>query len=128
MICDDLLYKIADKINGNSNVYRAMVPQAKKQYVVLDGNGLTKTSCPVLNIIVNNKPRNHKSRSFWFLYKIDIDKVIRKISRKDKDFSSRIDKGEPSLFDIEIIVRRASYQALKLKLVKTSFDLYTKCG
>lgn len=69
-------------------------------------------------------PKNHISRSVWNIYENDIDKIIQKISRRDKDFAERIDRCEPTLFDIEIIVRRASYQALKLKLAKTSYDIY----
>ena len=44
------------------------------------------------------------------------------------EFAQRIDKCEPTLFDIEVIVRRASFQALKLKLVRTSYDIYLENG
>ena len=64
----------------------------------------------------------------WNIYENDIDRIIKKIARRDMDFAQRIDKCEPTLFDIEVIVRRASFQALKLKLVKTAYDIYLENG
>ena len=100
----ELLYKIADIINSNSTKYRAVIPR------------------------VSNRPKNHINRSIWNIYENDIDRIIKKIARRDMDFAQRIDKGEPTLFDIEVIVRRASFQALKLKLVKTAYDIYLENG
>ena len=88
------------------------------------GNTLVKSTCLVLNVMVTTRPKNHISRSIWNIYENDIDKIIKKIGRRDKDFAQRIDNCEPTLFDIEVIVRRASFQALKLKLVRTSYDIY----
>ena len=48
--------------------------------------------------------------------------------RRDREGTQRIDKCEPTLFDIEVIVRRASFQALKLKLVRTAYDIYLENG
>ncbi len=120
----ELLYKIADIINSNSTKYRAVIPRVKRQYMTQQGNSLVKSTCLVLNIMVTTRPKNHVSRSIWNIYEKDIDKIIKKIGRRDKEFAQRIDNCEPTLFDIEVIVRRASFQALKLKLVKTSYDIY----
>jgi len=120
----ELLYKIADIINSNSTKYRAVIPRVKRQYMTQQGNSLVKSTCLVLNIMVTTLPKNHVSRSIWNIYEKDIDKIIKKIGRRDKEFAQRIDNCEPTLFDIEVIVRRASFQALKLKLVKTSYDIY----
>ena len=120
----ELLYKIADIINSNSTKYRAVIPRVRRQYMTQQGNSLVKSTCLVLNIMVTTRPKNHVSRSIWNIYEKDIDKIIKKIGRRDKEFAQRIDNCEPTLFDIEVIVRRASFQALKLKLVKTSYDIY----
>lgn len=120
----ELLYKIADIINSNCTKYRAVIPRVRRQYMTQQGNSLVKSTCLVLNIMVTTRPKNHVSRSIWNIYEKDIDKIIKKIGRRDKEFAQRIDNCEPTLFDIEVIVRRASFQALKLKLVKTSYDIY----
>jgi hypothetical protein len=120
----ELLYKIADIINSNSTKYRAVIPRVRRQYMTQQGNSLVKSTCLVLNIMVTTRPKNHVSRSIWNIYEKDIDKIIKKIGRRDKEFAQRIDNCEPTLFDIEVIVRRASFQTLKLKLVKTSYDIY----
>ena len=120
----ELLYKIADIINSNSTKYRAVIPRVRRQYMTQQGNSLVKSTCLVLNIMVTTRPKNHVSRSIWNIYEKDIDKIIKKIGRRDKEFAQRIDNCELTLFDIEVIVRRASFQALKLKLVKTSYDIY----
>ena len=120
----ELLYKIADIINSNSTKYRAVIPRVRRQYMTQQGNSLVKSTCLVLNIMVTTRPKNHVSRSIWNIYEKDIDKIIKKIGRRDKEFAQRIDNCEPTLFDIEVIVRRASFQALKLNLVKTSYDIY----
>ena len=120
----ELLYKIADIINSNSTKYRAVIPRVRRQYMTQQGNSLVKSTCLVLNIMVTTRPKNHVSRSIWNIYEKDIDKIIKKIGRRDKEFAQRIDNCDPTLFDIEMIIRRASFQALKLKLVVTSYDIY----
>ena len=107
----ELLYKIADIINSNSTKYRAVIPRVRRQYMTQQGDKLVKSTCLV-----------------WNIYENDIDRIIKKIARRDMDFAQRIDKCEPTLFDIEVIVRRASFQALKLKLVKTAYDIYLENG
>ena len=120
----ELLYKIADLINSNSTKYHAVIPRVKRQYMSWQDGTLVKSYCLVLNIMVVGKPKNHVNRSVWNIYEKDMDKIIKKIARRDKSYAERIANCEPTLFDIETIVRRASFQALKLKLVQTSYDLY----
>ena len=92
------------------------------------GDSLVKSTCLVLNIMVTYRPKNHVNRSMWNIYEYDIDRIIKKISRRDKEFAQRIDNCEPTLFDIEVIIRRASFQAIKQKLVRTSWDIYLENG
>lgn len=41
----ELLYKIADIINANSKVYRAVVPEARHDYMMHENGKLVKSSC-----------------------------------------------------------------------------------
>lgn len=120
----ELLYKIADLINQNSNMYHAVIPIEEEDYMRQVGDHLVKSKCRILQVTYNGKVRSRKVRTVWNIYAPDIEKVITKIGRRDLEFAKRIDTCEPTLFDIEIVIRRASMQSLKLKLVTTSFDLY----
>ena len=48
----ELLYKIADIINANSKVYRAVVPEARHDYMIHENGKLVKSSCLVLRIML----------------------------------------------------------------------------
>ena len=49
----ELLYKIADIINANSKVYRAVVPEARHDYMMHENGKLVKSSCLVLRIMLS---------------------------------------------------------------------------
>lgn len=51
----ELLYKIADIINANSKVYRAVVPEARHDYMMHENGKLVKSSCLVLRIMLSGK-------------------------------------------------------------------------
>lgn len=120
----ELLYKMADIINANSTKYRALIPCSKHDYMIQEGNKLTKTCCYVLRIMISGKPKNHVSRSVWNIYEKDMDRIILKVSRRDKEFTERINSCEPTKQDVESIVRRASFGTLKLKISNTPYYLY----
>lgn len=120
----ELLYKIADIINDNSQVYRAVVPEARHDYMVHENGRLVKSSCLVLRIMLSGKVKYHVSRTVWNIYENDIDKIVRKICRRDCAFAERIAKCEPTQQDVELIIRRASFKSLKLKISNSSFYLY----
>ena len=93
----ELLYKIADIINANSKVYRAVVPEARHDYMIHENGKLVKSSCLVLRIMLSGKVKYHISRTVWNIYENDIAKIIKKICRRDGAFAERIAKCEPTL-------------------------------
>lgn len=123
-----LLFKIAEVINGSGGTYRAIVPYDKHEYMVLDGSSLIRSSCHVLRIILSGKPKNHVSKSVWNIYENDMDKVIKKISRRDRAFAERMASCTPSTNDVEWIVRRASFRFLNLKISSSSYYIYMGNG
>ena len=124
----ELLYKIADIINANSKVYRAVVPEARHDYMVQENGRLVKSSCMVLRIMLSGKVKYHVSRTVWNLYENDIAKIIKKICRRDNAFAERMAKCEPTLQDVELIIRRASFKSVKLRISKSPFYLYVGDG
>lgn len=124
----DILYKIADIINANSKEYRAVVPEAKHDYMIHEKGQLIKSSCLVLRIMLSGKVKYHVSRTVWNIYENDIDKIIKKICRRDGAFAERIAKCKPTLQDVELIIRRASFKSLKLRISNSAFYLYVEDG
>lgn len=120
----ELLYKIADIINANSKMYRAVVPGARHDYMMHEKGKLVKSSCLVIRIMLSGKVKYHVSRTVWNIYENDIDKIIKKICRRDSAFAERIAKCDPALQDVELIIRRASFKSVKLKISKSSFYMY----
>ena len=92
----NLLIKIADIINNNGSKYRAVIPCSKHDYMILEGNKLRKSCCYVLKIMVSGKTKNHVKRSVWNIYEYDMDRIILKVSRRDKDFAERILRVNPT--------------------------------
>lgn len=120
----ELLYSIADVINSNGDTYRAVVPYAKHEYMVQEGSRLVRSSCYVLRVMLSGKPKNHVRRTVWNIYEGDMDKIIQKMSRRDKAFAERMSSCKPSPRDVEWIVRRATLKSLTLKISNSSFHLY----
>ena len=110
----ELLYKIADVINANSNIYHAVVPYSKFDYMIQEGSRLVKSSCYVLRIMLSGKVKCHVSRTVWNIFEIDMDKIIQKACRRDKAFAERIAQCEPTPLDVELLIRRASFKSLML--------------
>lgn len=122
----ELLYKIADVINANSNIYHAVVPYSKFDYMIQEGSRLVRSSCYVLRIMLSGKVKCHVSRTVWNIFEIDMDKIIQKVCRRDKAFAERIAKCEPTPLDVELLIRRASFKTLMLQFAKSSISLYIK--
>ena len=120
----ELLYQIADIINHNSTTHYAVVPTSRHDYMVQEGQRLVQSSCLVLRIMLKGKVKCHVSRTFWNIYEKDIDKVIMKICRRDSSFAERISKCEPTAQDVDLLIRRASFNSLRLKIGNSAFYLY----
>ena len=122
----ELLAKFADIINANSHDYRASIPNVRREYMVLDNGKLVKVFCYVLEVRLIGKVKCHKIRSAWNIYEFELDRIIDRISRRDKSFAERIDSCSPTPTDVEMLVRRASQQSLRLHLTSTAYDVYNR--
>lgn len=124
----ELLYKIADIINSNSEEFHAVVPKAKHDYMAQrkDSPKLVRESCFVLHIIRHWKKGYRVYRTVWNIYEKDIDKIIEKVCRRDQDFAKRIALCEPTAKDVEMLVRRASFKSLRLKIADPLLYMYVK--
>lgn len=121
----ELLYRIADIINSNSSTHHAVVPCSRHDYMVQEGNKLVKSSCLVLRIMLSGKVKNHVTRSFWNIYEKDIDKVIMKICRRDSSFAERVAQRALTAQDVDLLIRRSSFNSLKLRIGNGAFYIYT---
>lgn len=121
----ELLYQIADIINHNSTTHYAVVPTSRHDYMVQEGQRLVQSSCLVLRIMLKGKVKCHVSRTFWNIYEKDIDKVILKLCRRDKAFAERIAQCALTAHDVDLLVRRSSFNSLKLRIGNGAFYLYT---
>lgn len=108
-----LLTAIADIINKHSLNFSAAVPKVRHSYVQQVGMRLITTSCFVITI---TRVHRYKKRRQWVIYELDMEKVIAKASHRDQNFAERIEKEELTYIDVEMIIRRASYQSLRLEL------------
>lgn len=113
MITQSLLILIADIINKHSPNFSAAVPKVRHSYVQQVGMKLITTSCFVITI---TRVHRYKKRRQWIIYELDMQKVIAKASHRDQNFAERIEKEELTYIDVEMIIRRASYQSLRLEL------------
>jgi len=116
-----ILLKMSGLINQYSTVYEASVPRNPVTYAKLVNGKLVCTKCKALRIARRGKHKNHVRRSLWFVYEIDIDKVICQISRHNAGLIERVNSIDITAQDVDIIVRRASYQRLRLQLVPSAF-------
>ena len=128
MMSRELLSRFADIINGHSSSYRALVPDMRCDYMTFMHGRLEPVLCFVLEIRMHGKVRYHRRRTVWKIYEVDIARVIEKLSRRDASFAARIRLCDPTPTDVEIIIRRASLQSLKLHLSSTGFDVYLGSG
>lgn len=117
----DLLEKMADVINSKSKEFYAVVPRRQFKYMNVEAGHLMPTSCYVLSI-VRMKQKRGKNREIWNIYEFDIWKKVKEQSRKDRLFRDRMLNCEPTPMDVEIIVKRASFRALNLKISPIATD------
>lgn len=120
----NLLINIADTINNNGAMYHAVIPCSRHDYMIQEGSKLKKSCCYVLKIMVSGKTKNHIQRNEWNIYEYDMDKIILKVSRRDKDFAQRVTSCELTPQDVENIIRRASFGSLRLKIADSPFYLH----
>lgn len=118
----ELLYKIADIINSNSRHYRAIVPTSKRDYMVHQRGKLVRTSCFVLRIMAMDK--TGATRNVWNIYEKDMDKIIEKVCRRDSAFAQRVAQDDLTRQDVEMLIRRASFISLRLRIADSLLYMY----
>jgi hypothetical protein len=117
------LAHIADVINANSTCYNAIVPYVQNAYMQRRGKTLIPSSCLVLEIMVRGKTKNPIHRTAWKVYEKDIESIIRKLERKDATITTRLEQLALSVHDVEVIVRRATYNTLRLRMVPIGLEI-----
>lgn len=121
----DYLVCIAEVISANSKKYRATVPEEKQPYAIVSGKELGTVSCYTILMTLVDRPKNYTYRKGCYIYEKDIERVVKRLSQKDKEFEERYNNEKLTLFDIEIIIRQASNYMIKPCLTKTAIDIYT---
>lgn len=117
-----VLLHMSGIINHYNTRYEACVPNEPVPYVRLIDHELVTKKCNALVVSIRGKNKNPIIRTQWTIYETDIEKIARRISRRDAEFATRIKDITLTAQDVELIVRRATYQRLKLQL--SSFPVF----
>lgn len=111
-----VLLHMSGVINKHSARFEANVPKEPVSYVKLINGELVTRKCDALVIRLRGKRKNPIYRSQWTIYEYDIEMIIRRISRRDAKFSERVNDIALTPQDVDLIIRRVSYQRIKLQL------------
>ena len=107
---DILLDKIKQVINDNCRNIRARVPEEETTYMELYNNHLVQVKSKYLLLTIDKTSSKKKLK----IYYNDIVNVIKRLSRKNENFSQRLNSLDITAHDVDLIIRRASYNSLKL--------------
>lgn len=108
-------------INACSIRYEANVPNTPVSYAKQVNGKLVNIKCHALQVKARGKHKNHLHRSFWLIYELDIDRIIRRISRHNAEMAKRVKEIALTPQDVDIIIRRATFQSLRLQLIPQPF-------
>lgn len=116
-----ILLQMSGIINACSIRYEANVPNTPVSYAKQVNGKLVNIKCHALQVKARGKHKNHLHRSFWLIYELDIDRIIRRISRHNAEMAKRVKEIALTPQDVDIIIRRASFQSLRLQLIPQPF-------
>lgn len=116
-----ILLQMSGIINACSIRYEANVPNTPVSYAKQVNGKLVNIKCHALQVKARGKHKNHLHRSFWLIYELDIDRIIRRISRHNADMAKRVKEIALTPQDVDIIIRRATFQSLRLQLIPQPF-------
>ena len=116
-----ILLQISGIINACSIRYEANVPNTPVSYAKQVNGKLVNIKCHALQVKARGKHKNHLHRSFWLIYELDIDRIIRRISRHNAEMAKRVKEIALTPQDVDIIIRRATFQSLRLQLIPQPF-------
>ena len=111
-----ILLQMSGIINACSIRYEANVPNTPVSYAKQVNGKLVNIKCHALQVKARGKHKNHLHRSFWLIYELDIDRIIRRISRHNAEMAKRVKEIALTPQDVDIIIRRATFQSLRLQL------------
>ena len=72
--------------------------------------------------MIRGKAKNHVQRTCWKVYEQDMENTIVKLQRKDAHIAQRYADNKLTVRDVEVIIRRSTYSALKLKMVPIGLE------
>ena len=116
-----ILLQMSGIINACSIRYEANVPNTPVSYAKQVNGKLVNIKCHALQVKARGKHKNHLHRSFWLIYELDIDRIIRRISRHNAEMAKRVKEIALTTQDVDIIIRRATFQSLRLQLIPQPF-------
>lgn len=111
---NNILENIAITINQHSRRYEARIPNELREYCEIINGRIIKVKNRILRIEYICEKRKNK---VWYIFERDIEKVILKISRRDKNFSQRVEDGSLTVYDVECVIRRCTFNILNLKML-----------
>ena len=116
-----ILLQMSGIINACSIRYEANVPNTPVSYAKQVNGKLVNIKCHALQVKARGKHKNHLHRSLWIIYELDIDRIVRRITRHNPEMAKRINEIALTPQDVDIIIRRASFQSLRLQLIPQPF-------
>lgn len=116
-----ILLQMSGIINACSIRYEANVPNTPVSYAKQVNGKLVNIKCHALQVKARGKHKNLLHRSFWLIYELDIDRIIRRISRHNAEMAKRVKEIALTPQDVNIIIRRATFQSLRLQLIPQPF-------
>ena len=116
-----ILLQMSGIINACSIRYEANVPNTPVSYAKQVNGKLVNIKCHALQVKARGKHKNHLHRSFWLIYELDIDRIIRRISRHNAEMAKRVKEIALTPQDVDIIIRRATFQSLRLQHIPQPF-------
>ena len=116
-----ILLQMSGIINACSIRYEANVPNTPVSYAKQVNGKLVNIKCHALQVKARGKHKNHLHRSLWIIYELDIDRIIRRISRHNAEMAKRVKEIALTPQDVDIIIRRATFQSLRLQLIPQPF-------
>ena len=122
----ELLLRIAETINANSKAYQASVLPQRQEYYASDRGRLVKSQGLVLCVRFCGKATKAFEQKVWNIFECELDKIAKRTVRRDKSFAERLDNCALTPYDIEVLIRRATFRSLRLKIASTSYDDYFK--
>ena len=116
-----ILLQMSGIINACSTRYEANVPNAQVSYAKQVNGRWVNVKCHSIRVKARGKHKNHLHRSLWIIYELDIDRIVRRITRHNPEMAKRINEIALTPQDVDIIIRRASFQSLRLQLIPQPF-------